>query len=363
VEAWFVNWMAECRLNTREVAGELERWFRESGVRYPWRGITDVYGILVAEVMLQQTQIKTVLEGGYYARWMREFPSFQALAEAEEGAVLKCWEGLGYYRRARNLKRLAEVLMEEHGGVFPQKVEQMLALPGIGAYTAGAVASFAFGQAEPLVDGNVARVLMRLWADVTEVDSREGKAVLWARAGELVRAAERPGDLNSALMELGQRICRVGEVGCGVCPLESICRSRQAELRVDASLAWPRDLPRKKARVKVTEVEERVGFVCDDEGRVLLECETGGRRTGLWKLPALNGDGDPEVRLFPVVARLKYGITRYRVQLWVHDVRGCGREIREVEGRRFFTQDEILAVAMASPYRRALNALLEVYQN
>ena len=143
------------------IAADLVEWFRKAGRDYPWRRTRDPYAILVSEVMLQQTQISTVLDRGYYAKWLAQFPNFAVLAAAPESEILKAWEGLGYYRRARNLQRLAQTVVAEHGGVFPNEPTAIRALPGIGPYTAGAIASFAFGLPEPIVDGNVARVLSR----------------------------------------------------------------------------------------------------------------------------------------------------------------------------------------------------------
>ena len=192
------------------IAVALERWFTANARDYPWRRTHDPYAILVSEVMLQQTQIPTVLDRGYYSRWMERFPDFASLAAADETEVLSAWEGLGYYRRARNLQKLAKVVTTEHDGTFPRDVTAIRALPGIGPYTAGAIASFAFDEAEPIVDGNVARVLSRVFNDSTPIDSTAGQKALWSRAGSLVKTAGSPRVLNSALMELGQRRGPVG---------------------------------------------------------------------------------------------------------------------------------------------------------
>ena len=152
------------------LAGGFVDWFKKHGRDYPWRRTRDAYAILVSEVMLQQTQIPTVLDRGYYARWLEQFPNWKTLAKADESSVLKAWEGLGYYRRARNLHKLAQVIVTEHGGSFPEDHATILDLPGVGPYTAGAVASFAFGQAQPNVDGSVARVLSRIFDDQTPND-------------------------------------------------------------------------------------------------------------------------------------------------------------------------------------------------
>lgn len=325
------------------IAKTLVAWFHKEGRDYPWRRTTDAYAILVSEVMLQQTQIATVLERGYYSSWLQRFPDFTTLAAASEADILKAWEGLGYYRRARNLQRLAQTILAEHGGRFPDTPEAIRALPGIGPYTAGAVASFAFGLAEPIVDGNVARVLARLDNDATPIDSPVGKQRLWERATQLVRATDDPRRLNSALMELGQTICKAGKPGCQECPLRKQCRATD-----------PASLPVKDKRVAITPVTERVFFLQTETG-VLLERETGNRRTGLWKLPALP-ETHPD-RLPPVLLKATYGITRYKVTLWVHQmVPESGHTWPDTH--RMISRAELLDAAMPSPYRRALNQLL-----
>jgi len=326
-------------LHSQAIAAALERWFAANGRDYPWRRTHDPYAILVSEVMLQQTQIPTVLDRGYYTRWMERFPSFASLAEASETDVLSAWEGLGYYRRARNLQKLAKVVLTEHDGAFPHDADAIRALPGIGPYTAGAVASFAFDQAEPIVDGNVARVLSRLFNDATPVDSTAGQKTLWSRAEALVKAGQSPRVLNSALMELGQRICKTGEPDCAACPLKPHCTAEN-----------PAALPVKGKKTVITEMTERVFFL-QTNGEVLLEQETGSRRTGMWKLPAITTDALP-----PVLHKSTYGITRYRVILWVHEP---PKPANLPPNSRFVAAHELATLPMPSPYRRALTAVMK----
>ena len=330
--------------NAAALAQALEAWFAKHARDYPWRRTTDPYAILVSEMMLQQTQIATVLDRGYYARWMERFPDVAMLAKASEHEVLRTWEGLGYYRRARFLQQLAKTVINEHGGVFPRDTEAIRSLPGVGRYTAGAVASFAFDAREPIVDGNVARVLARLSNNATPVDSTAGQAKLWDQALLLVKAAKSPRVLNSALMELGQRICRTGTPACGECPVKAFCRAEE-----------PSELPVKDKRVSITEVTERVFFHRTESG-VLLQQETGKRRTGLWKLPAL-----PEApKTPPVLHKAHYTITRYRVTLWVHEAPAAKalKTLLDDTAMRFITSEELVHLPMPSPYRKALNAVL-----
>lgn len=330
------------RPNPQAIAAELVNWFGQNARDYPWRRTRDPYAILVAEVMLQQTQISTVLDRGFYARWLERFPDFETLASAREDEVLKTWEGLGYYRRARNLQRLAREVMEQHGGVFPSDHASILGLPGVGPYTAGAVASFAFGLAEPIVDGNISRVLSRIYNDATPVDSTAGAKLLWERSALLVKATDDPRALNSALMELGQTHCTPTKPACDLCPVRAHCRALD-----------PETLPVKQARQQISAVTEHVIFLRTSSG-VLLELETGRRRTGLWKLPELPPEHVSEPP--PVLLRMHYGITRYKVTLWVHEPHA--EEYAWPETHRLVPFAELESTPMPAPYRKALRELL-----
>jgi A/G-specific adenine glycosylase len=207
-------------MDTARTTGQISRkivsWFNTSARDLPWRRTRDPYAIWISEVMLQQTQVKTVIP--YWERWMARFPRIQDLAAAEEESVLKAWEGLGYYRRARNLQKAARIVLDKFGGVFPTKFEDVLELPGIGRYTAGAVCSIAFGQAVPVLDGNVARVLSRVCLVSAQNE-------LWDAAEKLVKATSDPSALNQGLMELGALICTPRDPVCPQCPLKSSCRA------------------------------------------------------------------------------------------------------------------------------------------
>jgi A/G-specific adenine glycosylase len=243
----------------------------------PWRRSSDPYGVWVSEIMLQQTRVETVIP--YYLRWMERFPTLVALAEADEDAVLSTWSGLGYYSRARNLRRAARVVRERFGGVLPESVEELRELPGVGEYTAGAVASIAFGRPEPAVDGNVRRVLARL---LDEPDP--GAALLRRRAAELVDP-ERPGDFNQALMELGATVCTRHNPQCGACPWRDGCGARRA------GTVEERPTPRRRGRVAerafetaVVRVESRGASTISP--RFLVRRRPGdGLLGGMWEFP------------------------------------------------------------------------------
>jgi A/G-specific adenine glycosylase len=251
-------------------------WYDAHRRDLPWRRAAgepaDPYRVWLSEVMLQQTRVETVIP--YFRRWLERFPTVAALAAAEPDAVLKAWEGLGYYSRARNFHRAARQVVAEHGGRVPDDPAVFRALPGVGRYTAGAVLSIAFGRAEPVVDGNVRRVFAR-WTDAAAPD----EGMLWEMAGALVEGP-RPGDLNQALMELGATVCTPRRPRCGACPAATWCAARAAgtqEERPARRRAGP--LPHEDTAVAVVE---------DADGRVLLiRRPERARLGGLWAFPAV----------------------------------------------------------------------------
>jgi A/G-specific adenine glycosylase len=318
----------------------LAAWFVDHGRDYPWRRTTDPYAILVSEVMLQQTRIGAVLGKGYYGRFLTEFPDPNTLAAADDTRLLKAWEGLGYYRRARMLRETARAVVERHGGGFPCGWDELLELPGVGRYTAGAVRAFAFGLPGAVVDGNVARVLARLMDFREPVDTPAGRSHMQAWAEVLERGGD-PRIHNAALMELGQTHCRPRAPDCGACPVARYCQAGD-----------PAALPVKRQRVPATAVDEHAVWRRDRRGRLLLTRESGTRRTGLWQLPlraAAELDG------LPLLADTAYTITRYRVRLRVYQ--GCGG--RRGCGEEWFAPDELAALPMAAPFRRVVESLLE----
>jgi A/G-specific adenine glycosylase len=262
------------------VAERIVAWYRRNRRDLPWRRTADPYAVWVSEIMLQQTRIGVVIP--YYQRWMQRFPSAAALAEAPLDDVLAAWSGLGYYSRARNLHRGAREVATRWAGRMPTSAADLRALPGIGRYTAGAIASIAFDQREPVVDGNVARVLARLHAIEEDVKSSAAARRLWQIAGDLV-PADAPGDFNQGLMELGQELCTPQAPRCDACPVADLCAAhatgRTAELPVVAPRTRDADKPLLAARAAW--IERR--------GRVLLaRRRPEGLFGGLWELPQAN---------------------------------------------------------------------------
>jgi A/G-specific adenine glycosylase len=220
----------------RNLITPLLRWYRKRARPLPWRKTRDPYAIWISEIMLQQTQVKTVVP--YWERWMAVFPDIHSLAKAPEHQVLKMWEGLGYYCRARNLRQTAQLLTEQHQGQFPVVHAQILSLPGVGPYTAGAICSMAFNQPTAVLDGNVRRVLARIFAVPERTRSAASQKRFWMLARHLMRAvasrrrpAERRfGDWNQALMELGAMVCTARKPVCPKCPVKNFCEAKRREL-------------------------------------------------------------------------------------------------------------------------------------
>ncbi len=263
------------------IADQLVAWYRDNRRDLPWRRTRDPYAIWVSEIMLQQTRVAVVVP--YWERWMARFPTAAALAAAPLDDVLAAWSGLGYYGRARNLHRGAREVVARYRGRLPDSAGELRSLPGIGRYTAGAIASLAFDRREPLVDGNVARVLARLFSVEEDVKSAPGQKRLWQLAGELVPAGA-PGDFNQGLMELGATVCTPAAPRCPDCPLAADCLARRAGRQ--------RDLPRMPERTR--DADKPVLAVAaawvERGGRILLARRApDGLFGGLWELPQAPG--------------------------------------------------------------------------
>ena len=259
------------------IAPLLLAWYDRHARTLPWRGIHDPYRTWVSETMLQQTRVETVI--GYYARFLQRFPTVAELAAAPEDDVLKMWEGLGYYSRARNLHKGAKQVVTEYGGVIPSSVEELRKISGIGPYTAGAIASIAFDQPVPAVDGNVIRVVSRLRGIRENVGVPSVRRALEGEASALV-PADRPGDFNQAVMDLGATICTPGTPSCEKCPLQAECDAYAAGDAEDLPV-----LPRKNPP-KVLDYTICLIFSGD---RVLMRQRTEAMLRGLWVFPMIEG--------------------------------------------------------------------------
>ena len=272
---------------------KLLQWYERNQRSLPWRGHADPYGVWASEIMLQQTRVEAVIP--YFLRWMKRFPTIASLARASEREVLNHWEGLGYYARARNFRRAAQIVVREYGGELPSSTEALRALPGIGRYTAGAIASIAFGLDEAALDGNIRRVLARVFNVSEPVSSPAGESALWKLA-EMHLPKGRAGDYNQAMMDLGATICVPINPHCSGCPMNVLCIARK--------LGIQEQRPVLKAR-KVVPHHVLAAAVITRRGRVLLaQRPSAGLLGGMWEFPNGKVKGAPARGLEKIVHKL-----------------------------------------------------------
>jgi len=258
----------------KQIQTSLLDWFKHNQRPLPWREYYEPYHVWVSEIMLQQTQVKTALP--YFDRWIKTLPTIKAVAEAPEDQILKLWEGLGYYSRARNLQKAAKHIVKNHGGEFPSDHEAILALPGVGRYTAGAICSIAFNQEQPLVDGNVIRVLSRLFFYTKNTRLPAAEKQMWAWAKEILPQGQAR-YFNQAMMELGALVCSPKSPDCEVCPLNKVCKARE-KARVD-------DIPDRGPKKELKRMKVAVGVI-KKAGKVFIQKRPAkGLMAGLWEFP------------------------------------------------------------------------------
>ncbi len=330
----------------------IERWFGRSARDLPWRRRRTGYAVLVAEIMLQQTQVARVVER--YGAFLRRFPTVRALAAADEQEVLAAWQGLGYYRRARSLHAAARFVVSEHGGRMPRTIEGLRRLPGVGRYTAGAIASIVYGARTPIVDGNVQRVIARLDANDDPPADAATIAGTWRRAEELVAEATAPGALNEGLMELGATVCTPMNPQCDACPVARWCAARRAGRQ--------NSIPPPKPSPTVKRVHHHAVLVTRGERLYLEQRPARGLWSSLWQTPTIETPrrlrlADLPVRLpVPVtdiadVADFEYRTTHRRIRFYVF----CARSrARRGTWRR---PDDVEDLPMSNAQRRVLALL------
>lgn len=339
-------------------------WFRTNARELPWRTRRDPWRVWVSEVMLQQTRVEAVVEP--YGRFLAAFPTVAALAEAEECDVLARWSGLGYYRRARSLHAGARAVVERHGGTLPSSREELERIPGIGAYTAGALLSIAFGRPEPAVDANVARVVARV-GGVADLSLPTGRAAIAAFAAALVRC-DSPGDVNEALMDLGSAVCTARVARCEICPLRALCRGHAG--------GDPCSIAGRRARKPPRDVALACAVVRDGD-RVLF-LRRGGRErllAGLWELPTVEvTDGDDAAAslarlvrersgfvvndLGESLAEVRHDIVGRRIRAKVYEASApAGRRRRLPEDVRMVAADELGEIGLPALPLKILRAL------
>ena len=285
--------------------------------------------------MLQQTQVSAVLP--YYNRWLNRFPTVTSLARAPELQVLHAWEGLGYYARARNLHQAAKLVVREFGGELPDDSEQLQSLPGVGRYTANAVAVFAFNHSRPIVEANTARVLARLFNLRHPIDFAAGRRALWETAAQIA-PARAPRKFQSAMMDLGALVCTARNPRCRICPVKKFCRARN-----------PQSLPNKGRRIRTTALTESHAVITRGDHLLLQKCRA--RWRGMWMLPCtLPLSGLP-------IHVSHFAFTHYKITLQIF--RRAARCANSVE--HWFPIREIEKIAIPSPHRRAIHCVLAAF--
>jgi A/G-specific adenine glycosylase len=332
------------------------RWFDQHARDLPWRRTRDPYAVWISEIMLQQTQVKTVIP--YYERWMRALPAVADFAKARPERVLKLWEGLGYYRRVRLAHTAARLIMNQHSGRFPESFDEVLALPGVGRYTAGAICSIAFHQPAPILDGNVIRVLSRLLGIAGDPRSKAVKTKLWRAAEALVIAGGEPARLNQAMMELGALICLPRQPQCPACPLRRDCFALRRK-RVD-------EFPTPAPRTAVTQ-RRFIALVVSDGARLLVRRRPASVvNAGLWEFPNVEVDVNtnnlrPSVAPFKILARapffrVRHSITRYRILLEAYraELPAGSASSAAAAGAAWKTPAQIKRLPFTSAHRKVL---------
>ena len=320
---------------------ELLKWFRTHARSLPWRPSPGLYETWVSEIMLQQTQVATVIP--YYTKFLRRFPDVHRLAAAEERTVLRSWEGLGYYRRARQLHAAARRIVADYAGEMPTDFVTWRRLPGIGRYTAGAILSIALAQRHPILEANTIRLYARLLGLGTDPTTRASQEELWELAERLV-PTRLPGDFNQALMELGSMVCTPREPRCTECPAAEFCVAR--------AQGWQDRIPIPKRKPVYTTVREAAVVVRSARGELLLRrCAADERWAGMWDFPRFAWESSGPITTAALrqhvhaltgvtlddsapLATFKYGVTRFRITLDCFHA-GCLRRIRSREDLRW----------------------------
>jgi A/G-specific adenine glycosylase len=312
----------------RRLRSRLLAWYAGAARDLPWRKSRDPYRVWVSEIMLQQTQVATVRD--YFQRFVAAFPDVHSLAAADESQVLRLWEGLGYYRRARQLHAAAKKVVDEFAGEFPPDLGELQSLPGVGRYTAGAIASIAFDQRAPILEANTIRLLSRLIAYRDDPLKAAGQRVLWQTAADILPQTD-VARFNQALMELGSLVCTPADPKCETCPLSTVCAAYAAGLQ--------QRIPQAKAKQTYTELREAAVIIHRNGCVLMRECGEGERWAGLWDFPrfGLESEGPlfardeiiSKVRAQtgitctpgPLLKTIKHGVTRYRITLDCYEAR------------------------------------------
>lgn len=341
-------------------------WFEKNGRDLPWRAAYSSYEVWISEIMLQQTQVKTMLP--YYSRWMSRFPNPASIAEAHEDEVLRCWEGLGYYSRARNIHKAARMIVDEHGGSIPKDFQSVLKLPGVGEYTAGAIMSIAFNADYPAADANAARVFARIFNISDPSGSKRFTDSIRQYASGCLPSG-RSREFNQALMDLGSSVCIPGEPGCAECPLASCCASNAAGVAAQRPVKSPKKPP--------TPVVRAVGILVSGRKVLVRKRAESGLMPSLYEFPGGDAhEGEtPEAAIRRVwreqlgidpsqvesLTIIKHAHTSFRVTLHAYVCATTGSEVIKAGGAspvRWATPEQLKELAFPSAHRKIITAFL-----
>ena len=344
-------------MNTQNFTRSVLAWYDAGHRNLPWRRTRDAYRIWVSEIMLQQTRAETVIS--YYERFLARYPTVQELAASPEEELLKMWEGLGYYSRARSLQKAARMIVAEHGGMLPADVDKLRALPGVGDYTAGAIASIAFGIPAAAVDGNVERVICRYYAIADTVGTPAVRRMITERTQALV-PQERPGAFANAMMEMGATMCTPKNPKCLLCPVRESCQGFAQGIAQDLPVK-----PKKKAQ----RVENRAVLLCLCEGRVLVKRREEKLLNGLYVFPDVEGESDPAALCAhmdalgvtaaydALLGHAKHVFTHI---VWEMDIHLLAADAcQDVPGGLWVTREELAALPLPTAVRRARELAME----
>ncbi len=343
--------------NAHSVRQKLLAWYRKNARDLPWRHTRDPYKIWVSEIMLQQTQVQTVIP--YYKRWLTRFPTLASLADAPLDEVMKYWAGLGYYRRVKMLHAAAKFVRQELAGKIPADPEGLLKIPGIGRYTAGAIASIAFQKPVPLVDGNVIRILTRLYAIKKDVGRTDTLKAIWDFAAGLV-PDQHAGDFNQAMMELGAILCLPNNPACLVCPVSSECKAR--------ALGHPEKFPVKLQKEKLQKLNTAALILKNPRNEVLIGQQPHAARWGgLWMFPfgasLQEVAGRFKIQQLPDAhcLEIKHGFTKYSIRLSVFEARLPAKSAQKLAlpGHRWTPISRLDQFAFPSPHKKIADYLAE----
>jgi A/G-specific adenine glycosylase len=356
--------------NESQFRRALTNWFRKHQRKLPWRDQPSGYRVWVSEIMLQQTQVITVID--YFNRFVSKFPTVAKLAAADEAEVLKLWEGLGYYRRARQLHAAAKQIMAEHRGEFPESFERILALPGVGRYTSGAIMSIAFDRPFPILEGNTIRVFTRLLGLKANAREKQSEQTLWAFSESLLPKGKGSRDLNQGLMELGSEICRVRQPDCPKCPVRAWCRAFAEGLQEKLPVLTP--------RMEYQSRHDALVVVSRNDRYLLRKCGAGENWTGLWDFLRFTlGEPTAEasrvsledrvaarmktefglsLAVEPSTKRLRHAVTKYRITLDCFRARIEGRLPAGVGDFAWVSSEELGSLPLNATGRKVANWIL-----